>query len=71
MITGADNIYLKVDPPNIDMISKIIEAYEHLGIVSTLDSRQGLLVVRCTVDTREDILQILATLPYPVELLHP
>ncbi len=67
----SENIYLTVNPPDIDIISKIIEAYEHLGIVSTLDSRHGLLVIRCTSDTRDDMLQILSNLPYPIDLLDP
>lgn len=67
MISHA--IYGRVNPVNIDMLSKIIEAYEHLGIVSTLDRKQGLVVVRCTADTRPDMLDILQTLPFPISIL--
>lgn len=65
----CNDIYGRVEPVNIDMLSKIVEAYEHLGIVSTLDRRQGLVVIRCTEDTREDMLGILAALPFPISLL--
>lgn len=66
----SNDILGRVEPVNIDMLSKIIEAYEHLGIVSTLDRHQGLIVVRCTEDTREDMLEILESLPFPITLLH-
>lgn len=64
-------IYGRVEPANIDMLSKIVEAYEHLGIVSTLDRRQGMVVIRCTADTRDDLLDILACLPFTITLLEP
>lgn len=67
----SSDIYGRVEPVNIDMLSKIIEAYEHLGIVSTLDRHQGLVVIRCTEDTREDMLGILESLPFPIRLLEP
>ncbi|MEQ8174573.1 MAG: DUF4911 domain-containing protein [Syntrophomonadaceae bacterium] len=67
----SNDIYGRVEPVNIDMLSKIIEAYEHLGIVSTLDRHQGLVVIRCTEDTREDMLGILDSLPFPINLLEP
>lgn len=67
----STDIYGRVEPVNIDMLSKIVEAYEHLGIVSTLDRLQGLVVIRCTGDTLEDMLEILTTLPFPITLLEP
>ncbi|HWP98436.1 MAG TPA: DUF4911 domain-containing protein [Syntrophomonadaceae bacterium] len=63
-----DQILGRVNPLNIDMLSKIIEAYEHLGIVTTLDRHRGLVVVRCTPDTHKDILHILSSLPFPITL---
>lgn len=67
----SNDIYGRVEPVKIDMLSKIIEAYEYLGIVSTLDRHQGLIVIRCTEDTREDMLGILESLPFPISLLEP
>lgn len=63
-----DGIMACLNPPDIDLLSKIIEAYEHLGIVSTLDRRRGLVVVHCTSDTRRDVLQILSSLPFSITL---
>ncbi|MDD3268725.1 MAG: DUF4911 domain-containing protein [Syntrophomonadaceae bacterium] len=63
------DIYVNVAPEKIDLLSKIIEAYEHLGIVSTLDPLAGMLVIRTTPDTSEDIVGILLNLPFPVQIL--
>lgn len=51
------------------MLTKIIEAYDHLGIVSTINRQEGLVIVRGTADTRLDLLQILTSLPFPLEII--
>lgn len=63
------NIHARLAPENIDMLSKIIEAYEHLGIVSTLDQDTGLVLIRSTEDTCADLLEILSNLPFPLEIV--
>ncbi len=44
-------IYLQLAPEKIDLLTRLIEAYNHLGIVSTLDRQKGKVVVRVTPDT--------------------
>ncbi|NLO21090.1 MAG: DUF4911 domain-containing protein [Syntrophomonadaceae bacterium] len=51
------------------MLTKIIEAYDHLGIVSTLNRQQGMVIIRGTVDTRPELLKILVNLPFPLETI--
>ena len=59
----------QVDPAHIDMLTRLIEAFGHLGIVSTLDRNQGLVVIRGTEDTVVDLLEILNNLPFPLTIL--
>ena len=59
----------RVAPQDIDMLTKIIEAYEHVGIVSTLDSHRGLVVIRCTKDTAAELRIILANLPFAFTII--
>jgi hypothetical protein len=59
----------QVDPAHIDMLTRLIEAFDHLGIVSTLDRNQGLVVIRGTEDTVVDLLEILNNLPFPLTIL--
>ncbi len=61
-------IIARVNPENIDMLTKIIEAYDNLGIVSTLNRDQGLVIIRGTEDTYPELQQILKHLPFPLLL---
>ncbi|WP_278078280.1 DUF4911 domain-containing protein [Syntrophomonas wolfei] len=57
-------------PQRIDLLTKIIEAYDHLGVVSTIDSGSGLVIIRGSEDTIPEIKEILNNLPFPVEVLN-
>jgi len=61
-------ITARVNPENIDMLTKIIEAYDNLGIVSTLNRNQGLVIIRGTEDTYPELEEILNHLPFSIEL---
>ncbi len=65
----TDRIYARISLKNIDMLTKIIEGYDHLGIVSTVNGHAGLVVVRVTPDTCQEIRQILEHLPFPIEIV--
>jgi len=67
----GDNIYIKVNPSHINYINRIMEGYEYLGIVSTMDRINGLLVIRATADTREDVCKILDNLAINIEFVSP
>jgi len=64
----SDKIFLQVKPEHIDMLTRIIEAFDHLGVVSTLNREEGLVVIRGTRDTIPEIYEILPTLPFPVKI---
>ncbi|MDO4541265.1 MAG: DUF4911 domain-containing protein [Bacillota bacterium] len=55
-------------PKNIDFLNKVFEAYDNLGIVSTVDSSQGLLLIR-GFGKLGPIRRILRGLPFAVEIL--
>lgn len=59
----------RVSPDCIDMLTKLIEAYDHLGIVSTLDRTSGQVVIRVTPDTWLEVMEILRHLPFPITIL--
>ncbi|MEA1961863.1 MAG: DUF4911 domain-containing protein [Bacillota bacterium] len=64
-----NEIYAVVRPEKIDKLTKLVEAYDHLGVVSTLDREAGLVIVRVTPDTFTDVEQILQNLPFYVEIV--
>ncbi len=47
----------------------IFEGYEHVGLVSTIDSRAGEIVIRTTSDLYEQAEKILQNLPFQIEIL--
>lgn len=53
-------VRVKVAPDKIDRFNKIIEAYDNLAIVSTLDAATGELVCWTTEDNRPILLKLLS-----------
>lgn len=64
-----DGIHVQVAPEKIDMLTKIIEAYDNLGIVSTLEPSRGRVVVRVTRDTWGEMMEILGNLPFVIDIM--
>ena len=56
-------IVLQIKPEDIDFLTRIIEGYDGLGIVSTIDPGQGLVVVWVTPDTQDEVTHILHFFP--------
>jgi hypothetical protein len=55
-----------VAPERIDMLTKLVEAYDNLGIVSTLDQAAGTVIIRVTPDTWAEMIEILNNLPFSI-----
>ncbi len=62
-------IYAQVSPHDIDFLSKIIEGYDNLGVLSTLNPAEGRVIIRVTEDTWPDMMEVLAHLPFGIALL--
>ncbi len=50
------------------MLTKVIEAYDNLGIVSTLDQAKGKVIIRVTPDTWAEMMEILHNLPFFISI---
>jgi len=62
------SIPVVVASENIDVFNKIIEAYDNLALVTTVNPEEGRLIVWVTPDTRSDVIKILQHMPFPVEV---
>lgn len=60
-------VYFKIDPAQTNYVNRILEGYEYLGVMTTIDRAEGLCMVRSTPDTAPLVRQILASLPIEVE----
>lgn len=64
-----EEIYARIDPGNIDFLTKIIEAYDNLGVVSTIDQWEGQVIIRVTSDTYAEVMDILQNLPFAITVV--
>lgn len=62
-------ILIRVQAKDIDYINRIIEAYEGLGLVHTVNRREGIVAVHVTSDTVKDVRDILSNLRVDIEFL--
>ena len=69
VVDPGDQVFLRVETQNIDFLNRIVEGWDGLGVVSTLDRDQGLVVIRVTPDTKPELLNVVRFLPFPAEVL--
>ena len=62
-------IPVQVKKEEIVYIDRIIEGYGHLGLVTTVDGKKGLVFVQVTYGTKGEILEILANFPKEIKVL--
>ncbi|HIU09835.1 MAG TPA: DUF4911 domain-containing protein [Candidatus Avidehalobacter gallistercoris] len=58
-------VRVTVPPEKIDYFNKIIEAYDNLAIVSTVDAPAGEVVCWVTPDMRSTLIKLLEKLRFP------
>lgn len=62
----AELVYVRLPAAKIDWFNKIIEAYDNLALVSTVDPAAALVVCWATADMRPILLKLLSKLPVEV-----
>ena len=62
-------IYAQVEPERIADVNWIMEGYEHLAMVSTVDGTSGLIKFYATPDTYFDTLHIIENMPFKVDVI--
>jgi hypothetical protein len=62
----SEQILVRVNPGDVNYINRIMEGYEYLGVVTTIDRSQGLLRIRSTPDTTAEAKEILRRIPVPI-----
>ncbi|NLV17231.1 MAG: DUF4911 domain-containing protein [Syntrophomonadaceae bacterium] len=61
-------IKCRVNPIHINILNRIFEGMDGIGIVSTIDPKEGLIRVLVTPDTYDDAMTIIENAPCPVDL---
>lgn len=55
-------VYIEIPPDAVNYINRIIEGYEYLGILTTLDSKRATCQINSTADTRDIVIDVLTHL---------
>ncbi len=61
-------ILAQVAPCNIDFLSKILEGYDNLGVLSTINPSDGQVIIRVTEDSFPEVMEILDHLPFDIKI---
>lgn len=64
-----NRVYIEIAPSDVNYINRIIEGYEYLGILTTIDPKRATCCINATADTREEVMDILTHLDTPVKIL--
>ena len=54
--------YIEIPPEAVNYINRIIEGYEYLGILTTLDPKRATCQINSTADTRDIVIDVLTHL---------
>lgn len=55
-------VYIEIPPESVNYINRIIEGYEYLGILTTLDPKRATCQINSTADTRDIVIDVLTHL---------
>ena len=55
-------VYIEIPPEAVNHINRIIEGYEYLGILTTLDPKRATCQINSTADTRDIVIDVLTHL---------
>lgn len=66
---GNEQLLVQVAPNDIDFFNKLVEGYDNLSIITTIDAQLGKMALWVTEHTKKEVLAILKCLPVPVKFL--
>ncbi|MDO4581823.1 MAG: DUF4911 domain-containing protein [Bacillota bacterium] len=64
----GEMLMVSVEPADIDLFNKLIEGYDNMALVTTLDARLGRIALWVSAHAKKDMLAILKCLPIPVAI---
>ena len=65
-----DELYIEVPPHMVNYINRIIEGYEYLGVLTTINAKRATCVVHTTKDTKEIAIAVLKSVTeIPIAML--
>ena len=62
-MTEDTRVYIEIPPEEVNYINRIIEGYEYLGVLTTLNPQRATCQIKSTKDTRDIVIDVLTHLP--------
>lgn len=59
----TDAVYIEIDPHDVNYVNRILEGYEYLGVLTTIDVSRAICCIHSTADTKAEVKEILRELP--------
>lgn len=59
----TDAVYIEIDPHDVNYVNRILEGYEYLGVLTTIDVTRAICCIHSTADTKAEVREILGELP--------
>ena len=63
-----NRVYIEIAPGDVNYVNRIMEGYEYLGILTTIDPRRATCCINATADTRKEVVEILTHLDTEVKI---
>lgn len=63
------DVYVRLAPKDLNYLVRILEGYEHLGVVTTVSRADGIAKIRATADTAPLVRAVVGSLPIEIELI--
>ncbi|MGE5422257.1 MAG: DUF4911 domain-containing protein [Ignavibacteriales bacterium] len=67
--SSKEVIKCMLEPVHIDKFNRIFEGYDGIGIVSTIDRKAGLVIVRVTPQTYQEAYAIIENVPFSISIV--
>ena len=64
----GEMIVCQIEPHDIDFFNKLLEGYDNLALVTTVDASLGRMVLRVAKAAKKDLMAILHCMPIPVAI---
>lgn len=65
----SGKVYFRLNPTDTNYVNRIIEGYEYLGVMTTIDRKKAIAVVCSTPDLKEKTIAVLKSLPEVLEII--
>lgn len=64
-----NSVYIEIAPCDVNYVNRIMEGYEYIGILTTIDPRRATCRINATADTRKEVITVLTHLDTEVKIL--